>query len=78
MLRWDEIDVVPLRLQVITIKDEPVDLDFYEDNIEIISETTLDSDLVSNLTLNLKCKELGYTVTALYSTFRNQRLLSIV
>lgn len=32
---------------VITIKDEPVDLDFYEDNIEVISESTTDSDLES-------------------------------
>ncbi|XP_076626737.1 uncharacterized protein LOC143344505 [Colletes latitarsis] len=32
---------------VITIKDEPVDLDFYEDNIEVISESATDSDLES-------------------------------
>ncbi|XP_076232943.1 uncharacterized protein LOC143178289 [Calliopsis andreniformis] len=32
---------------VVTIKDEPVDLDFYEDNIEVISESTNDSDLES-------------------------------
>lgn len=36
-------------LQVVTIKDEPVDLDFYEDNIEIISESTSDSNLVSSI-----------------------------
>ncbi|XP_006617514.1 zinc finger protein 62-like [Apis dorsata] len=30
---------------VVTIKDEPVDLDFCEDNIEVISESTNDSDL---------------------------------
>ncbi|XP_053987514.1 zinc finger protein 62 homolog [Hylaeus volcanicus] len=32
---------------VITIKDEPVDLDFYEDNVEVISESTIESDLDS-------------------------------
>ncbi|XP_076283499.1 uncharacterized protein LOC143210486 isoform X2 [Lasioglossum baleicum] len=34
---------------VVTIKDEPVDLDFYEDNIEVISESTVDSDLSTNM-----------------------------
>ncbi|XP_031836924.1 uncharacterized protein LOC116428877 [Nomia melanderi] len=33
---------------VVTIKDEPVDLDFYEDNIEVISESTVESDVESN------------------------------
>ncbi|XP_076674474.1 uncharacterized protein LOC143372311 isoform X2 [Andrena cerasifolii] len=34
---------------VVTIKDEPVDLDFCEDNIEVISETTIESDLSNTL-----------------------------
>ncbi|XP_033329819.2 uncharacterized protein LOC117222300 [Megalopta genalis] len=32
---------------VVTIKDEPVDLDFYEDNIEVISESSIASELES-------------------------------
>lgn len=32
-----------------TIKDEPVDLDFCEDNVEIISESATDSDLVGTI-----------------------------
>lgn len=39
---------------MVTIKDEPVDLDFYEDNIEILSESTTDSNLVSSMCFKAK------------------------
>ncbi|XP_017788464.1 PREDICTED: zinc finger protein 845-like [Habropoda laboriosa] len=39
---------------VVTIKNEPVDLDFCEDNIEVLSESTNDSDMEStNLVENI-------------------------
>ncbi|KOX71317.1 Zinc finger protein hangover [Melipona quadrifasciata] len=42
--QWLERQHVQQSPMVVTIKDEPVDLDFYEDNIEVISEST-DSNL---------------------------------
>ncbi|KZC09648.1 Zinc finger protein 91 [Dufourea novaeangliae] len=44
--QWLEKHLQPNPM-VVTIKDEPVDLDFYEDNIEVISESTSDSDVES-------------------------------
>ncbi|KAF3423802.1 hypothetical protein E2986_05391 [Frieseomelitta varia] len=51
--QWLERQHMQQSPMVVTIKDEPVDLDFYEDNIEIISESTTDSNLeVTNLEEN--------------------------
>lgn len=41
-----------------TIKNEPVDLDFCEDNVEVISESTNGSDLVSMICFKTNCKKI--------------------
>lgn len=56
-------------LQVVTIKDEPVDLDFCEDNIEVISETTIESDLVGIVIFGIECKGFDYILKAYYLPF---------
>lgn len=39
--------------KIASIKSEPVDLEFYEDIVEVISESTNDSDLVNIIHLKL-------------------------